>query len=268
MRAPGCPRVVRNWSSSGTNHTLTPPETEMNTYPNFRKIRETRVAAAVAAALLLAGASLPVSAGTATAGGSPRASRPESAGVASGFAVGAAAGGPIGALVGAAAGGWLGDRMHREKAAHALTRDELAAAQLRGRGLSMNLMFRTDEATLRPDDEALVARFAALAATTPGAVVHVTGFADPRGTAAYNAALAAARAAAVAAKLVAAGMPAQRLVVSADTGDAGMQVAAEPEEVLAVAASAPDLDGFAFQRRVSLVIAPAPHGDSRVAKGR
>ena len=78
----------------------------------------------------------------------------------------------------------------------------------------MHLMFRTDESRLRTDDEALVAQFATLAAATPGAVVHVTGFADPRGAASYNAALAAERAATVATRLVAAGMPADRLVVS------------------------------------------------------
>jgi len=56
----------------------------MNTHLNFRKIRESRVAAGVAAALLLAGESLPLSAGTAAAGGSPPASKTESAGTASG----------------------------------------------------------------------------------------------------------------------------------------------------------------------------------------
>ncbi len=237
----------------------------MNTKLPERKIRSHTVAAAVTAALLLAGPSLPAQAGDSAP--TPRASKSESTGVASGFAVGAAAGGPIGALVGAAAGGWLGDRMHRERSAHARTRDALARADQRGGGLAMHLMFRTDESRLRADDEALVERFATLAAATPGAVVQVTGFADPRGAARHNAALAAERATTVAMRLVAAGLPAERLVVSSEAPLES--AAATPAEAPQPAASAPDLDGYAFQRRVTLRIVVPPGADeARVAQRR
>jgi outer membrane protein OmpA-like peptidoglycan-associated protein len=203
-----------------------------------------RIGAAVAAALLCLAAAAPSRAAE------TRASRPESVGVAGGFAVGAAAGGPIGALVGAAAGGWLGDRMHRESRAHAMAREQLAAAEQRGDGLTLNLMFRTEEASLRPEDAPLLERFAAIAKATPGARVHVTGFADPRGTPRYNAALAASRASGVASRLVAAGLPETCLVIGADVASA----TPEPGTVAA------DLDGFAFQRRVTLRI-EVPQGD-------
>ncbi len=233
----------------------------MNTHLNFRKIRESRVAAGVAAALLLAGESLPLSAGTAAAGGSPPASKTESAGVASGFAVGAAAGGPIGALVGAAAGGWLGDRMHRERQSLERTRDQLADARLRGAVLSPRVMFRTDESSVRADDDALVAQFASLAATMPGAMVHVTGCADPRGAPRSNATLAAERATTVAARLVAAGLPAERLVVDWET-------AVTPATGTEQGAASPDLDGYALKRRATLKIVLPAQGKTREALRR
>jgi outer membrane protein OmpA-like peptidoglycan-associated protein len=235
----------------------------MNMPLKIRKIRDTRVAAAVAVALLLAAPSRPTLA-AGEPGGAPRASKSESTGVAGGFAVGAAAGGPIGALLGAAAGGWLGDRMHREQTSHARTRDELARANQRGAGLAMHLMFRTDEARLRPDDEALVAQFAALAAATPGARVFVAGFADPRGAPRYNAALAAERAATVAARLAAAGLPAERLVVSSETA----AVASDDPSGAAPTASSPDLDGYAFQRRVTVQLVLPAGGEAQVAQRR
>ncbi len=237
----------------------------MNTTLSFRKIRDSRAAAALAASLLLAAATPATLAGPTTSP-TPQASKSESVGVAGGLAVGAAAGGPVGAIIGAAAGGWLGDRLHREKTAHALTRDELASALLRGNGLSMHVMFRTDDARLRADDESLVARFATLAAATPGAVVQVTGFADPRGSARHNAALAAERAAQVVARLVEAGLPLSHVVVSADLPDARPDSPADGGAPAVV--ETPDLDGFAFQRRVTLKIALPAAGEARVAQQR
>ncbi len=228
----------------------------MNTASTFSRLRDGHLGAAVATALLLV--QVAPTPGLAAAAEAPaRASKSESVGVAGGFAVGAAAGGPIGALVGAAAGGWLGDRMHRESRGHAATRERLAAADRRAAGLSMHLMFRTADAQLRVDDEPLLAQFAALATAMPAATVHVTGFTDPRGSARYNAALATERASAVAARLMNAGLPADRLVVSAEI--------AEPVDPAATA----DLDGYAFQRRVTLRIqAPAAVTAGTVAQRR
>lgn len=227
--------------------------------------RRLAVTAAVALAIACIGAS-----GRAAAGETTRASKPESVGVGSGFVVGAAAGGPIGALVGAAAGGWFGDRLHRERSVHARTATELAAAERRADGLTMHLMFRTDEATPRAEDEPLLRQFAALATTTPGATVQVTGFADPRGAPRHNATLAAARAGEVAARLVAAGVPARQLVVSSETS-AGPQPTATPgtapEDGPPVAAPA-DLDGYAFQRRVTLRIVGIEAGEVSLAQRR
>jgi outer membrane protein OmpA-like peptidoglycan-associated protein len=233
----------------------------MNTSLTLRRIRQARIAAAVAAALLVGAPVAPTFADSAGATPSPRASKAEATGVASGFAVGAAAGGPIGALVGAAAGGWLGDRMHRERQTLEHTRDELAQAKLRGAGLTMHVMFRTDEAGLPASEDAPLAQFAALAAGTPGALVYVTGFADPRGTPRYNAALAAERATTVAARLVAAGLPAERLVVSSET-------AAVPAAAMESSAASPDLDGYAFQRRATLKIVLPAKGETRQALRR
>jgi len=233
----------------------------MNTPLTSRKIRQARIAAAVAAALLIGAPVAPTFADSTLATPATRASKAETTGVASGFAVGAAAGGPIGALVGAAAGGWFGDRMHRDRQALAHTRDELAHARLRGAGLTMHVMFRTDESSMPAGDDAQVAQFATLAATTPDAMVYVTGFADPRGAPRYNAALAAERATTVAARLVAAGLPAERLVVSSET-------AAMPATGMEPGAASPDLDGYAFQRRATLKIVLPPKGGTRQALRR
>ncbi len=225
----------------------------MTTYPTLRKIRHPQVAAAMTATLLvLAGTPTTFAAKSAA---TPQASKSETAGVASGLAIGAAAGGPIGAIVGAAAGGWFGDRLHREKSATTLARDALARTRSREAGLTMHVMFRTDDAQPRADDEALVAQFATLAAGTPGAVVHVTGYTDPRGSARHNATLAAERAAQVAARLEKAGLASSRLVVSSET-------------TAAVQAVPRDLDGYAFQRRVTLKIALPAAAETQVAQRR
>ena len=225
----------------------------MSTAIHIRKLRNPRSGVTVAASLLLAVVAWPAAAETSPST-TPKASKKESIGVAGGFALGAAAGGPVGALVGAAAGGWLGDRMHREQAGHALTREQLAVAESRGDGLTLNLMFRTEEARLRVDDEPLLLQFADVARKTPGATVHVTGFADPRGTVRYNSALAAERAQGVATRLVEAGVPPDRLVVSAEV--AAAQPAAPPR--------VEDVDGHAFQRRVTLrlQVTPVKGGDA------
>lgn len=235
----------------------------MNTKIDVSVPRDRRAAAvAVAAALVVACAASP---GRAMAGESTRASKPESVGVAGGFAVGAAAGGPIGALVGAAAGGWFGDRLHRERSDHVRTVAELAAAERRPDGLTMHLMFRTDVAEPRSEDEPLLQQFAMLAKAMPGATVHVTGFADPRGAPRHNATLAAARAAEVAARLVAAGIPAEALVVSSETSAESQR--GDPAGTAGATAPA-DLDGYAFQRRVTLRVVAAQPGTTTLAQRR
>jgi outer membrane protein OmpA-like peptidoglycan-associated protein len=176
-----------------------------------------------------------------------RASRQETTGVASGMVIGAAAAGPFGAMLGAATGAWLGDRLHREHSARMLADRDLAMARAGGQGLETEVLFRTGDDQLRPGDVDRLQHFAALLATLPGARVHVAGFTDPRGGADYNAQLSARRAAAVAAQLTAFGIDTQRLAIEAHGAGAS---AALP----AVAGTVPDLDGYAFERRVSLRI--------------
>ncbi len=199
----------------------------------------------------LALAAAPASAGT--GGRTDRASRQETLGVTTGFALGAVAGGPIGAILGGAAGGWLGDRYHREHLTNTSLnadlrrtseeRDRLAAdvTQLRDgvEEIGMDVNFRTDDAAVSTASVPPLLKLGALTAALPEATLHVDGYADPRGSPEANQALSERRAQAVAEILRQAGLPAERIVVNAHgAGDCS----SDPG----------DLDGYALERRVSV----------------
>lgn len=208
----------------------------------------------------------------ATAPKQTRASKQENIGVVTGLAVGAAAGGPIGAIVGAAAGAWMGDHYHKQ----AVARSELAAGldksesdrtrlaqnvtelngslaheQERGEQLDLALShtdevqtdvgFRTNDDSIQTQALSPLMKLGALAAALPDAKVRVSGYADPRGSAAVNEALSKRRADAVAAVLASAGVSPDRLIVEAY----GKTEAASAEG---------DTDGYAFDRRVTVRI--------------
>lgn len=196
----------------------------------------------------------------------------ETAGVGSGLAVGAILGGPIGAIAGAALGGWVGDRFHREVSARVEVEEQYATAQkdlatlereIRGReqriasmestirleerkyrealqeALNTQIFFRTEEAVLHEDSIERLTRIARLVESMDGFVVRLAGHTDARGTEDYNAALSAARAAAVRDALIAAGFPSNRIVVSAE----GESMASADEG---------DFDALAMDRRVHI----------------
>jgi outer membrane protein OmpA-like peptidoglycan-associated protein len=200
------------------------------------------------------------------------ASKQENIGVVTGLAVGAAAGGPIGAIVGAAAGAWIGDRYHKQVVA----RNELAAdlgksesdrtrlaqnvtelngtlahEQERGEQLDLALShadevqadvsFRTNDDSIQTQAMSPLLKLGALAAALPDAKVRVSGYADPRGSEAVNDALSKRRAEAVAAVLASAGVSRDRMIVEAH----GKSAATSAEG---------DMDGYAFDRRVTVRI--------------
>jgi outer membrane protein OmpA-like peptidoglycan-associated protein len=206
------------------------------------------------------------------------ASRQANIGVVTGLAVGAAAGGPPGAIIGAAAGAWLGDSYHRQKQtsgtlAENLGRSEAERTRLRGdvtrlsgsleqakahagqleQSLSatdeigMDVNFRTDDSAIRAAAVTPLLKLGALAASMPGVKVQVVGYADPRGSAAYNLLLSQRRAQAVATVLGCTGLPSDRVVV-------------EARGAAATAGSAGDADDFALERRVTvrLMLPAAP----------
>jgi outer membrane protein OmpA-like peptidoglycan-associated protein len=197
-------------------------------------------------------------------------SKQASAGALTGLVVGAVAGGPIGAVVGITAGAILGDRYHRQKEASAnlasdLGRSEgertqlaqhvaeldttLNAAQARDalqeqalretNDLGIDVGFRTNDDAISLSSLPPLMKLGALAAALPQAKVRVAGFADPRGDDDYNQALSLRRAQGVAAVLVNAGVAPERIAVEAHgKGDS--------------TSSEGDLDGYAFDRRVSV----------------
>jgi outer membrane protein OmpA-like peptidoglycan-associated protein len=196
----------------------------------------------LAAAASRAGAAEPDTATPVTAAPT-KASKPETAGVVTGLAVGAAAGGPIGAIVGAAAGAWIGDRYHRKDEERRALKVRLEAEDQATRELETTVLFRTGGTTLRDDTVAQLSQLGASLAMRPEARVRVAGFADARGSEASNLELSKRRALAVAAVLEAAGVSADRVIIEAHG------------KTLAMAAPS-DLEGDAFERRVTVSLEP------------
>ena len=191
-------------------------------------------------------------------------------GAVTGLAVGAVAGGPFGAVLGAAAGALLGDRYHRQaQTSAALAADldhseaersrlsesvaqldgSLTQAQARGAQLDQTLQ-QADELALdvsfRTNDDSINARvmppllkLGALVAAMPQARVRIAGYADPRGSQAYNSELSLRRAQGVAAVLMTAGVARERILIEAH---------GKTESTSADG----DVDSYAFDRRVTL----------------
>ncbi|HYL03038.1 MAG TPA: OmpA family protein [Steroidobacteraceae bacterium] len=206
---------------------------------------------ALALAACVAGTPARAAGSAATDSASPQAD----VGALTGLAIGAAAAGPVGAVLGAAAGIALGDHYHRQKQSLAQANESLARSQAHGARLEqtldsldevgMNVSFRTDDASIKAEDMPPLLKLGALAAAMPRVTVRVAGFADPRGSHAYNQALSLRRAQAVAAALGNAGVPVSRLIVEA-RGSSGSSSADG------------DLDAYALDRRVTVRLERAP----------
>jgi len=191
-------------------------------------------------------------------------------GAVTGLAIGAVAAGPVGAVIGAAAGALLGDRYHRQAQSSAalgeqLKQSEVQRAQLtdsvaqldgslsqaRARGdelaaqlghtdqLGLDVGFRTDDDSVAAQAMSPLLKLGALAASLPQAEVWVAGFADPRGSDAYNDKLSLRRAVNVAAVLASAGVARERIHIEAH----GKTEAQEADG---------DRDGYALERRVTV----------------
>ena len=224
------------------------------------KVRAARALRAPALGLTLAAAcaaALPVHAQERAAS---TASKQENIGVVSGLAVGAAAGGPFGAVIGAAAGAWLGDRYHRQSTESVTLATDLSKSESQRKELAQNVnakksqldetVTRTEEigtdVGFRTNDTSInsllvppLLKLGALAAAMPDVKVRIVGYADPRGSVALNDALSKHRAEAVAAVLAQAGVAPDQVVIEAH-GKADSQ------------STEGDLDGYAFDRRVSV----------------
>jgi outer membrane protein OmpA-like peptidoglycan-associated protein len=225
---------------------------------------------ATALALALGGgALLPAYAGEA-ADAPGAGSKQSDLGAVTGLAVGAVAAGPVGAVVGAAAGALLGDRYHRQAQSAAALSADLArseskrqellhsVAQLDGSlsearahgaelatelshtdQLGLDVSFRTDDDSVTAQALSPLLKLGALAASMPEAQVCVAGYADPRGSEAYNDELSLRRATNVAAVLMSAGIPLERIVIEAH----GKSAAGDADG---------DLDAYALERRVTV----------------
>ncbi len=221
------------------------------------------------AAAVYCGFALPALAGAAPEGPN-EASKQSDIGALTGLAVGAAAAGPVGAVVGAAAGAIIGDRYHRQKkAAAALSTDldksederarlamnvsaldaslaklqahdaELGRALQRTDQVGLDVSYRSNEDSIPEQTLASLQKLGALAAAMPDTVVRIAGYADPRGSDAYNDALSLRRAQGVAALLSGAGVPAGRIIIEAHGNSESQSLQG-------------DLDSYALDRRVTV----------------
>ena len=225
------------------------------------------------------------------AAGESHTNKHEAAGLGGGLAIGAAVGGPIGAILGAAFGAVLGAKYHDERTGRVALESDYAQAnadidelrsQLHGRetriadfetrilemqqriteeqrsyraavqeALNAEVFFRTGESVLSDESIERIGRIAALVAPMDGFVVLLAGYADSRGAEDFNEELSAARAGAVRDALVAAGLPATRITVTAE----GERSAKAAEG---------DLDALAMDRRVQIELVSG-ESDARVA---
>lgn len=178
-------------------------------------------------------------------------------GAVTGLAVGAAAGGPVGAVLGAAAGALLGDRYHRQAQSSAALEAERSrlsqsVAQLdqtlqQTEELGLDVSFRTNDDSITTRTMPPLLKLGALVVAMPQARVRIAGYADPRGSQAYNSELSLRRAQGVAAVLMAAGVAPERILIEAHGNTESTSADG-------------DLDGYAFERRVTvrLELPPAP----------
>jgi outer membrane protein OmpA-like peptidoglycan-associated protein len=239
---------------------------------NARKVQRTVVVLGVACAVA---AALPCAAGDASPGTEtvtvqskkPAAPLEEHIGFFGGAAIGAVAGGPFGAVAGGVIGVLLGEHIHKQKVANhelaaSLSGSNADKAKLTqtvmqldssldyARELTMNIAFRTGDAHLTAQDIDQLTTLGQLAGSISDVKIQVSGYADPRGDAVYNAGLSMDRAQSVAAVLISAGMKEDQLVIEA----LGAKDAAQTGNV----------DDYAFERRVSVkLISAAPAADGK-----
>jgi outer membrane protein OmpA-like peptidoglycan-associated protein len=192
------------------------------------------------------------------------------AGAVAGLAVGALAGGPVGAVIGAGIGAVMGDRYHRQSQskkalAQDLSKSEAERAQLtanvaqldgslnqeRTRSaqldatlqhtdqIGVDVGFRTNDDAVTTQAMPPLLKLGGLVASMPQARVRIAGYADPRGSDAWNDALSLRRAQSVAAVLTSAGVPRERIVIEGH----GKSESSSTEG---------DLDAYALDRRVTV----------------
>jgi len=198
------------------------------------------------------------------------ASKESNVGAVSGLALGAVAAGPVGAVLGLVAGGLLGDAYHRRaQQSSALAQDlrqseseraqltqniaqldgslneartraaQLDAAVQRTDELGLDVSFRTADDSVTAEAMTPLLKLGALALSLPHAELRVAGYADPRGSDAYNDQLSLRRAECVAAVLTSAGVPRERIHI-------------EAHGKTEAKAAAGDLDAYALDRRVTV----------------
>ncbi len=191
------------------------------------------------------------------------ASNEKNIGFFSGAIAGGSVAGPLGFIFGGVAGAIMGDKVDKanqlDDAKKELAQLEAEVARLKEtaevteannqdfvmetpmmmQGLTLNLMFVTDSATLSEHDEKAIARVSNILKQYPDLKIRLDGYADPRGEESYNQKLSEARAISVQEAFQKNGINSDRLLVVAHGEN---QATADLE----------DEDALALERRVSV----------------
>jgi outer membrane protein OmpA-like peptidoglycan-associated protein len=199
-------------------------------------------------------------------------SKPQGAGMLTGAAAGAVVGGPIGAFVGLMIGGIVGDSVGQaqraDRRAQSIeeellqTRRELAQVSQRenddvmfaalAQSMRSQVLFKTGSVILDVPTQDQLAQLGKLLAAHPDLAIQLHGFADPRGGSPQNLELSRQRA----------GMVREALLFGGATPEQ-IELSAHGEELTTAAKN--DIEAYAWERRVSLVIQPS---SSKVAQSR
>lgn len=197
------------------------------------------------------------------------ASKEENVGVGTGAVIGAIAGGPVGLILGAAIGSKVGDTMYQKNAeidtlsaSLDTSRSRVAAlntnietlsleigrlqdtarpelVRLLQAGITMDLLFRTDEHVLTDTTGGRLAELAGVLADMPDVRIELSGFADERGDETYNFELSQQRVEFVRDQLMAVGISQERISANA-FGEAPAQDDTP--------------DSYALERRVNMTV--------------
>ena len=220
---------------------------------------------------LLAAIAMTLTAGAAHAG-TDKLSKPEGAGMLTGAAAGAIFGGPVGAFVGLLVGGIVGSGVDHAQQADLRaqtvedelleTRRELALAsqhtdtdellEMLAQSMRSEVLFKTSSTQVETSVQEQLTELGKLLAAHPRLSVQLHGFADPRGKTEENLQLSMRRAEVVREALLGGGAAPEQV-----------QVSAHGEEL--TTAESNDVEAYAWERRVSLVIQP---NASQVAQSR
>ena len=163
-----------------------------------------------------------------------------------GFGAGATVGAIVGNVPGAIVGGFAGAALSSKNAADNKEQayqyeHKNHDTKMLSQGMTVDINFRTAEAKISARDKTRLEEIAKFLQQFQDVSIHLDGYADPRGKDAFNMQLSQNRADAIRTFLIENGIDADKIHVKAHGKEES---------------TAKDIDGYAFERRVSISLQP------------